>query len=262
MEKRKLTFLKFIVSELIKRKFFSLDELYNFFLKKGYDFNKDELRNYLFRLKKKNEIYEFLEGYFTFEFNKVFEPKESSFFNTVCHKIKKQYPELDFVIWETGWIIEFLNMVSFKNVIIIEVEKYAVNSMFEFLKIKFPNKVFLNPDKNIILNYANDFNEYIVVKSKISKSPVQKYKNFLIPKLEKILVDLFNDDELHYYYRGNELENVYSGILREYNINYSTLLNYAKRRGKLKEFNKFLNSNLEKNKISNDIRKVIFERMD
>ncbi|HRE40743.1 MAG TPA: hypothetical protein PLG90_05375 [Ignavibacteria bacterium] len=213
-------------------------------------------------MKKRNEIYEFLEGYYTFDIKNDFQPQESIFFKKICNKIKKQYPDLEFIIWETDWLAEFLNMVSFKNIIIIEVEKYAINTVFEYLKTIFPNKVFLNPDEKIILNYANDLNEYIVIKSKISKSPVQKYKKSMIPKLEKILVDLFNEDELFFYYRGKELENIFSGLFKKYSVNFSTLLNYAKRRGKKKEFNNYLESILEKIKLSNDFRKIIFNRMD
>ena len=64
-------------------------------------------------------------------------------------------------------------------------------------------------------------------------------KRIIFPTLEKILVDLYCDPKLYFAFQGEQLVKIFEEALAKYVINYSRLLNYAKRRHRedaLKEF--------------------------
>lgn len=88
----------------------------------------------------------------------------------------------------------------------------------------------------------------MVLKSLSTRAPLQKITDkklkITVPHLEKILIDLFCDSKTFYFYGGKELENIYANALDLYTIDFSRLLNYAKRRGKESEIRDFIENNL------------------
>ncbi len=53
-----------------------------------------------------------------------------------------------------------------------------------------------------------------------------------VPKLEKLLVDLFCDDALLVAYKGGSQQTIFENALTRYDINFKTLFAYAERRKK------------------------------
>jgi hypothetical protein len=85
----------------------------------------------------------------------------------------------------------------------------------------------------------------IFVKPLITESPVQECNGVLVPTLEKLLVDLQQDDDF-FYLQEAEGVNIFRNALSLYTINESRLLRYASRRGLRKEIEtiiKSINSN-------------------
>ena len=58
-----------------------------------------------------------------------------------------------------------------------------------------------------------------------------KEEKILVPKIEKILVDLFFDNNLLLSYKGDEMINIFDNIYQKYSLNMTTLYNYSKKRG-------------------------------
>jgi hypothetical protein len=79
-------------------------------------------------------------------------------------------------------------------------------------------------------------------------------KKIVLPTLEKILVDLFCDPKLYFAFQGQQLVKIFEGALAKYVINYSRLLNYAKRRHREDALKEFL---LEQPGLHNEVISVI-----
>lgn len=126
--------------------------------------------------------------------------------------------------------------------IIVEVEQDAMESIFYYLKDNNYNNVFLQPDEKVMSQYVFHDVETIIVKALVSKSPVQKTKTVVVPRLEKILVDIFCEEILLRSFNG-ELENILNTAYEKIDLNFSTLLTYASRRGKKKELVEYMKAN-------------------
>ena len=80
--------------------------------------------------------------------------------------------------------------------------------------------------------YVLSQDETLIIKRYILRTPVQWVDAFAVPRLEKILVDLFVDKKIFMAFQGRELERIYRTALSDFNVDFTVLKNYAKRRGK------------------------------
>jgi hypothetical protein len=151
-------------------------------------------------------------------------------------------------IWNTEWLNEFTQHQSGKKLTIIEIEKDFVESLYYDLKDEFKFDFYINPDEKVIDFYISESQNPVVIKKLITKSPISKRTekkiNFYTPQLEKILVDIYTEKKLFYFYQGSELVNIYENALKKYTINFSTLFSYAKRRGREQDIRQFMTDNL------------------
>lgn len=158
----------------------------------------------------------------------------------------------DYCIWTSEWWNTFMTHQIIGNFILIEVENEATESIFYHLREITNKDVFLylnKSDRRLLDRYVFEANEPIIIKKIITKSPVrkiQKEKNKIsIPKLEKMLVDLFCDDELFIAYKGIEQQNIFGEVIENYEINFKTFFGYAKRRKKEKSLKEYLYRNFK-----------------
>ena len=70
----------------------------------------------------------------------------------------------------------------------------------------------------------------IIIKNLTVTSPLQEVQSIIVPTVEKIMVDLFVDDELFVTYQGAELKSIYQELFNTYSVNQSTLKQYAHKR--------------------------------
>ena len=63
----------------------------------------------------------------------------------------------------------------------------------------------------------------------------------IVPRIEKILVDLVGDNEL-FFASGSETYNIYEFVRESNNINMSRLLRYASRRNRKEKVEQIINS--------------------
>lgn len=157
--------------------------------------------------------------------------------------IKKEYPEVNFVIWNTEIINEFTLHYVVSNYIIIEVEKIAMESIINLLNMNYSKKYtvitqdIFNKNRYIYDNIEN----LIIIKPLLIKSPIFSEKGDLLITLEKIMVDLYID-KLYIAYQGKELETIYENIFNSYDIELLKLMNYAKSRIlNIEEYKQFFN---------------------
>lgn len=157
--------------------------------------------------------------------------------------IKNEYPEINFVIWNTEIINEFTLHYVVSNYIIIETEKIAIEAIVNLLKTSYLKKYTIitqdifNNNRDIYDNTEN----LIIVKPLHIKSPIFNKNGTSVITLEKVMLDLYID-KLYLAYQGKELETIYENIFNEYDIELLKLMNYAKSRvSNIDEYKQFLN---------------------
>ena len=79
----------------------------------------------------------------------------------------------------------------------------------------------------------------------VTKAPVKKDKKIAIPAPEKILVDLFVERKIFAPFQGSELVHIYNNLYKQYALNITKLLAYAKRRTKEQELLDFITKNTQ-----------------
>ncbi|MBC7913840.1 MAG: hypothetical protein H7Y07_06920 [Pyrinomonadaceae bacterium] len=219
-------------------------------------FTKDELEVYLRHhfpdaaektiswrihdLKSKGIIKHVSRGMYSLVTKKNFQPEISNSLKRINNKICKEFPFVQFCLWESKWFNEIMVHQLFKNYLIIETEKDVMESIFNSLT-DFSKKVYLNPDHEIFERYIANVNDAIIIKPLVSEAPVNidEQNGIHLASLEKLLVDSLIDTDL-FAAQQNELEYIYSTVMDRYNINISKLNRYARRRNQQTELSKYL----------------------
>jgi hypothetical protein len=132
----------------------------------------------------------------------------------------------------------------FKHFVIVEVEKIAVEQVFNDLNNNF-SKVYINPDDIFFDRYISASEDVIIVKNLYSEAPTLKRNELTIPTLEKILVDMLIDKELFAAQQG-ELDFIFKSAFDKYDINEAKMKRYAARRNRETELERIMNISLAK----------------
>ncbi len=233
---------KFSTAETITR-----GDLKRFFQEYEPNLNDSTFGWSIYDLKRKNIISQVKKSTYVFPRVSEYSPLVSSKAALQWKKYYKSYPEIKACIWETGWLNEFTRHQYTKNIIIIETEKYFAESVFNSMNDQTSLLVFLNPDVKTLNLYGTSESDIVVVQPMISRSPVKTIhvnNNIVsVPTIEKILVDVYCNGSLLNYLGITEVESIFDSVLRESSINYSSLLNYAARRGKKEMIKQYLSEN-------------------
>lgn len=170
----------------------------------------------------------------------VFVPNMDNKTKAISNKLQSKFPFSTFCIWNTSLLNEFSVHISNNHFTLVEVERESLESVFLSLKEKY-NAVFLNPNADMLEQYVFNASNPIIVKPLISEAPLQRIKNINTATIEKILVDLFCDEDLFQIYQGRERNIIFKEAYSKYTINNTKLLRYASRRGRKDELEKYLN---------------------
>lgn len=205
--------------------------------------NEKTIRNIIGILKSNNAIKEIEKDKYIVVTKLIYEYKEKNAENTIYKLIKKEYPEINFIVWNTDILNEFTLHYVMSNYIIVEAEKIAIESIVNLLKINYLKKYtvitqdILNNNRDLYINTE----KLIIVKTLHMKSPLRSEKNKKYVSIEKIMLDLYVD-ELYLQYQGKELETIYENIFEKYDIDLKRLIKYAEVRTDIKKYKEFLNS--------------------
>jgi len=208
---------------------FTNDDLYHFYQKYDPDLNKNTFRWRVYALKNDGVIYTLKRGVYATNRKKVVEPAVSKKLKKLFSNVQTQFPYIDMCIWETSWLNNLMVHQAFSNNIVLEIDKDAAPAVFAFLQESHKD-VYLNPGKYEVDTYITAGQSNIIIKNLTVTSPLINIQNITIPTIEKIMVDLFADAELFIAYQGAELQNIFQELFRFYNVNRSTLKQYAHKR--------------------------------
>ncbi len=217
------------IIEYFKNKPFTSNDLYEFYKKLEPDLKKSAFKLRVHNLKKQGIINSLMKGVYITTSKKNFEPPISDQLINLFFNIKKKFPYAKIAIWETSWLNKYMVHQVFSNNIILEVEKDAARAVFSYLQEDYSN-VYLNSKKFEIEHYIISKYNNIIIKNLTMTSPLMEKESIKIPTIEKIIVDLYMDKKIFNSYQGSELKNIFQEFFNTYNINQSTLRQYANKR--------------------------------
>jgi hypothetical protein len=145
--------------------------------------------------------------------------------------IKEEFPYLNFSIWSTQWLSDYMLHQPMSYITLVDVDPDASSSVFNKLKDKWGNtKVLYRPTAEEFDRYAVGVQNLIIVKDLISEAPIEKIEGVSIPMLEKIIVDIFTEKNIFAAFNGKELSIIFNELDSRYSISRTKLLRYARRR--------------------------------
>lgn len=208
-------------------------------------------RRFLYRLEKRRIIASAGAGVYEFHDpalpaaaqKKPFSPTWSPELVQLNNAFRKAFPYAQYLLWETRVLHEFMLLQPGQNFSILEAERDVCESVFNLMSQEYPGQVFMEPDRETMERYVLPRPDSILVSRLITESPSRAVQDVPSPKLEKILVDLFADVNLFYYFQGAELARIFENAFSTYRVSERTLFRYARRR-----------------KVSQKLRQFILER--
>lgn len=220
----------------------SKKDLVGFILKDFPDLKESTINVYLSKLKKDGVLKNPTRGIYSLKSKGDFCPFVDVKLKRLFNKIKKEYPYVDFCVWNTLWLNDLMRHQPFKYYTILELEKDTTQSVFYNLKDQ-KKQVFLEPDAETFDLYINNSDDVIIIKQLVSEAPLIETKNIVIPSLEKLLVDMIADTNLYAAQQG-ELDFIYGTAFEKFEVNQNKMKRYAQRRNRENEVEQLTNLTL------------------
>ena len=239
------TTIEGFIKRFSRKSHFSKNDLLTYYLKSEPDLKDGTLRRRIALLKKRGIIHEVSRGIYSLQNKPLWIPAVENSVKSIYSKIAKHYIDINCCVWSTAWLNEFTNLQAFRHIIVIEAEKDVTQSVYEYLTDTGMKNLYFKPDRKEATYYLSNASQTHVVETLYTKSPLQLVKNTWVPRLEKILVDLFCDKDLFLAYQGSEMENIFRNAFKTYAVNNSMLLNYSRRRGREKELSDYIKNKID-----------------
>ncbi|MDN5211613.1 hypothetical protein QQ020_06110 [Fulvivirgaceae bacterium BMA12] len=237
---------KELISEFRDVPHFSKQEIYDFYCRKEPELNDGTLSWRIHYLKQRGIIQSIGRGIYTISVKPHYSPDISLRLIRLSRILNKVWSDINYCAWSTEWLNSFTRHQLQSFFTVLEIEKELMEDVFECLFYEYNLRVYMKPDKDIMDRYVA-FENAILVMPLISRSPDQiisyKKQKVYVPTLEKILVDSFSDEKTHYAIQG-ELSYMFEHAIETYNINFTRLLSYSRRRGKEEQVKQFLKHEL------------------
>ncbi|NEW84865.1 MAG: hypothetical protein GZ094_21195 [Mariniphaga sp.] len=236
-----------IIIEKLKKVFkdresFSRQELFDFYRQFEPELKETTFRWRIYDLKTKHIIASTSREFFTLSYKPTFKPEIGDAERKIYTKIEKQFPDLKQCIWSTKIATEFMLHIPGRFLIILQVEKEALEPIYEFLKEQNFRNIYIQPAEREIERYIYETESAIILQSLISKAPTQRVNRIATTTIEKMLVDIYCDKKLFAAFHGNELIHMINNAYNRYTIDFTKLFGYAKRRRREKELMAFLSA--------------------
>ena len=161
------------------------------------------------------------------ETRNTYSPRYSEFSKELLSKMEERFPELEYTLFETLLLNEFVNHLYAQNILVLQVEKDLCPFTFDFLNELFPGKVLYNPSSDDLGRYQSD--NCIILENRISEAPFDKVHPHFIT-MEKLLVDTVSDKAIKELIPTSEVSNIYENAKLIYKSDLTKIKRYAKRR--------------------------------
>lgn len=204
-----------------KRYYFHLQDLQKYFKKNNVEYNEENLKKSILRLKRNNIIYGAGRGWYSTIVEKFVlhsEPIEK-----IIKIISEKFPLLEFSCWGTEQLKSFFHHLPTQFLTFIYLDKDYLPTLKDFLWENNYN-VFLNPSKKETEKFLMIRNKTIILRSAIH---YRKSKNQYLAKIEKIIVDLFMEMKKVNLIDFEEYKKIVSNIILSNRVNIAEILDYA-----------------------------------
>lgn len=233
-----------LIGEFKDREYFTREDLFKFYRHFEPDLKEGTFGWRIHDLKAKNIIRPLKRGLYVISYKPRYKPEISPELVKLAKRITDKFEDTKHCIWETEWLNEFSQHQAGKRIILIEIEKDFIESLYYELKDSSRRDLYMNPDDKAINYYIAESDYPVIIKKLITRSPIagrtERKVKFYTPLLEKILVDIFAEEKIFYYLKGSELMHIYENAISNYAINFTKLFSYAKRREKEQEIKQFM----------------------
>ena len=161
----------------------------------------------------------------------AFLPSISRKMRLLNNQIKEKLPYLEYSLWTTQWLYEFMHHQPMSYVMLVDVEPEASSAVFNLLKGLWSNtKVFYRPTAEEFDRYVVGSQDVVIVKNLFSEAPIKMIDDVPTAMIEKIIVDIFTEKDIFAAYGGRELSVILSEFESKFSISKTKLLRYAQRR--------------------------------
>lgn len=155
------------------------------------------------------------------------------------YQLMRINPEIDISIWSISLLSNFTSLQIYHDIYIVETYAYAKESVLEVLLDQGKNSIY-EEDFFVMKKYSRNTALYIIKtlnvdspivrKSEITKNSKLRKSSFVtVPKIEKLLVDIFDDNFFKILF-SDEINNIYMNLLKNYQINFATVFRYASKK--------------------------------
>lgn len=229
------------------REFFPKADLRDFYQERYLSLSDPAFRRILYALEKRaviisvdSGVYCIPDGNYLSQVLKKYIPVFSPELRQLYSIIKTAFPYSSCLVWETSVLHEFMLHQPGQSMRIVETEKEVAESVFNFLNRQFGGRVFLHPDRLTFERYIITRSDSIIITTLLTQSPQQKVEDIPTAKLEKILVDVFANEDIFYIFHGEELTHIFETAFERYHVSQKTLFRYARRRKIDQKIRKFI----------------------
>ncbi|PVD18071.1 hypothetical protein V512_014455 [Mesotoga sp. Brook.08.105.5.1] len=240
---------KRISSELKDRDSFTTEELKPFLTLPGEEISPVTIRTRLNALKRCGIITHIGRSLYTLKKLYDYTPEIDQTLRKVYLELRKRLPLTRICVWRPFWLNEFALHIAFMQTIVVESERETERAVFEVLQESLEKNssltgtlLLLNPSAEDVDLYVSGQSPAIVVGRLITEAPVRESDGVIVPRLEKMLVDLFSGGPVLEPFGGAEMDRVFRNAFNTYALNVNTIIRYATRRGKRQEMADYLTS--------------------
>ena len=216
-------------------------DIFQFFKKYESEILKATVNWRVYELSNRNILERIGKGKFRIGSGNTFVPELTTKHFKVSAAIKSKFPFTQYCIWDSSFLKEFSQHIFKSNFMLVDVERDSEESVYQLLREQF-KEVFLMPGKEILGDFFSDLKRPIIVRTLVSEAPYKIFRNIPVASLEKIIVDIFSDEEF-VYLQSNELALMIKAAFERYTISESKLVRYADRKRKKKMLLDFLATN-------------------
>lgn len=150
--------------------------------------------------------------------------------------IGEKYFDLDFRIFESVQLNEFLNHQIGQNIIFLSIEENLEDFVFQDIRDRYNNNVLLAPTIELYHRYWKE--NMIVIDRLPTETPKGNEKHWHTD-IEKLLVDIMADKRISDTFSEAEFPLIYETAFSDFVIDESRMFRYARRRGadeKIKQY--------------------------
>jgi hypothetical protein len=219
---------------------FSTADILSFYSKYGPEVPRTTINWRVYQLVNQGVLQRIGRGLFKIGKGVAYFPEISRTEIRINNYIKKELPFLDYCIWNFNSIKEFSQHIPNVDLIIVEVERSATESLFYLLREKY-KRVFHKSERDWHNAYSHGLDKTILIRPLVTEAPVQQVGKITSTTLEKLLVDVFCDDDFDFL-QGSELVSIFKNAFQSYTINQSKMQRYASRKQKKEALLDFVKS--------------------